>query len=186
MVNCIIVHGIEFSRRKIPINERHWLPWVRDELIKRGISATNPLMPVPWKPDYDSWKDEFEKQKINEDTILIGHSCGGAFVVRWLGDMRKRIRKLILVAPGKKHKDSPEILNKNMYDFETDRSIRERVEEIVVFISNDEYHRIENAKSYVDELGARLVELKNKGHFLDREMGGKEFPELLREVLENG
>ncbi len=186
MVNCVIVHGIDFSRREMPVNERHWLSWLRDELIKRGIPTTNPLMPAPWEPDYEAWKEEFERQEVDKNTILIGHSAGGAFLVRWLGDTKEKVKKLILVAPGKKHIMSPEVLNKNLYDFETDKDVKNCVGKIVVYISNDEPYRVENAKIYAEELGAELIELGNKGHFLDREMGGKEFPELLEEVLKDG
>ena len=35
--------------------------------------------------NYSKLKEEFEKQGIDENSILIDHSCGCAFLARWLG-----------------------------------------------------------------------------------------------------
>jgi predicted alpha/beta hydrolase family esterase len=60
-------------------------------------------MPSPWYPDYEKFKKEFEKYSVNENTILIGHSCGSSFLVRWLGETKRKIFKLILFTPWKVH-----------------------------------------------------------------------------------
>tara|TARA_Y100000034_G_scaffold22119_1_gene25492 strand:+ start:627 stop:998 length:372 start_codon:yes stop_codon:yes gene_type:complete len=105
-MNCIIVHGCPPSKERalnpeISTFNRHWLPWVKKELDKRGIKTEIPLMPDPWKPNYKSYKKVFEKYEVNENTILIGHSCGCAFLVRWLGETKQKIHQLILVVPWK-------------------------------------------------------------------------------------
>lgn len=98
-VNCIIIHGCPSNIEKAMNPEtrtydKHWIPWAKKELLARGIKTETPLMPTPWNPDYEKFKKEFEKCKITENTILIGHSCGCAFVEleRYghyiLGDMR--------------------------------------------------------------------------------------------------
>ena len=43
---------------------------------------------------------------------------------------------------------------------------------------------MESVKIYHKKLGGKLIELKGRGHFLEKHMGTKEFPELLNEVLE--
>jgi len=53
-------------------------------------------MPDPWAPDCEKYKAEFKKYEVEENDILVGHSCGSAFLVRWLGETKKRINKLIL------------------------------------------------------------------------------------------
>jgi len=118
MPNAIIIHGCSSSpeESKEYSESKHWMPWVEKELIARGISTTVPSMPESWVPDYERWKAEFEKQNINEQTTLIGHSCGCAFLVRWLGDSKRKIDKLILVAPWNKKGpsfffDGPEVVD---------------------------------------------------------------------------
>jgi len=105
-MKCIIIHGCPSNKEKAMSPEertynKHWIPWTKKQLISKGIETETPLMPEPWEPKYELFKKEFEKYNVNENTILIGHSCGCAFLVRWLGETKQRINKLILVAPWK-------------------------------------------------------------------------------------
>ena len=97
MKNCIILHGCTDDEKDNPTG--HWISWVKKELENKNIQTIVPLMPEPWNADYYKWKKEFDKLNVNEETILIGHSCGAAFLIRWLGDTKRKIKKLILVAP---------------------------------------------------------------------------------------
>src|SRR3989344_454757 len=104
--NCIIIHGCPGSEAEFMTPEKrtyykHWIQWVKNQLNLKGIKTEAPLMPSPWKPEYENFKKEFEKYPVSEKTILIGHSCGCAFLVRWLGESKRKINKLILVAPWK-------------------------------------------------------------------------------------
>lgn len=95
--NCIIVHGCPSYEENDPQKrtyDKHWIPWIKKELFSKGIETETPLMPAPWKPDYKAFKSEFDKQEVTENTILVGHSCGCAFLVRWLGETKRKIRKL--------------------------------------------------------------------------------------------
>jgi len=94
-------------------------------------------MPLPWAPIYEDYKKVLEKYDINENSILVGHSCGCAFLVRWLGESKKNISKLILVAPWKIPDENNEI-KKSFYNFPIDETIKDRVKEIIMFTSNDE------------------------------------------------
>ncbi|MEK6878759.1 MAG: alpha/beta fold hydrolase, partial [Nanoarchaeota archaeon] len=68
-----------------------------------------PDMPTPWKPDYSEWKKIFEQFTISEKTILVGHSCGAAFLVHWLVETGNKVKKLILVAPSKNPENENDI-----------------------------------------------------------------------------
>ncbi|MEK6859782.1 MAG: class I tRNA ligase family protein [Nanoarchaeota archaeon] len=175
-MNCVIVHGGNSENDKN--YNKHWIPLIKKKLEEKGIKTENPLMPVNNKATYSDWKKIFEKLKIDENSILIGHSRGCAFLVRWLGENKKIIKKLILVAPWK-------IANKEykrvFYDFKIDRTIKERAKEIIIFTSNDE--ELDGKKSvemYHSAFGGEIIELKNRGHFTQ-----EEFPELLDEIISN-
>ncbi len=80
---CIIIHGCTSNAEKAMNPEtrtydKHWMPWIKKQLNARGIETQTPLMPEPWHPDYGKFKAEFEKHHIDENTILVGHSCGCA------------------------------------------------------------------------------------------------------------
>ena len=92
-------------------------------------------MPSPWHPDYETFKKVFEKYPVTKNTILIGHSCGSAFLVRWLGESKRKINKLILVAPWKITEQTDQY-RKLFYGYKVDETIKSRVKKIVMFTSS--------------------------------------------------
>ena len=102
MKNCIIIHGgplSDIGEKPHHLNQLYWQPWVKSELEKQGLSCNIPAMPDPWFPNYKDWKSELEKEPVNASTILVGHSRGAAFLVRWLSETKQSIAKLIMIAP---------------------------------------------------------------------------------------
>jgi len=188
--NVIIIHGCPSNIEKAmnPLtrtHDKHWIPWIKNELISRGIKVEAPLMPEPWQPSYEKFKKEFEKYNVNEKTVLIGHSCGCAFLVRWLGETKQKIDKLILVAPWK-IPDGDDELRKEFYNYKIDKTISKRVNKIIMFTADNE--EIEGKKSlemYYRDLNGKIIELKGHGHYILRDMKTEEFPELLNEIIEH-
>lgn len=187
--NVVLVHGGNAKdREKVakgvsPQNERHWIPWVKKELEDKGFVVENPLMPKNWKPEYGEWKNEFEKINVNENSILVGHSAGGGFLVRWLGETKIKIKKLILVAPGINHVEEwPNF--KNLLKFKISPRVKNLVKDIIIISSDDDDKWIlESVDVFSKELNIKPVVLKRRGHFLESSMGTKEFPELLEEIV---
>ncbi|MCW8966697.1 MAG: class I tRNA ligase family protein, partial [Candidatus Pacearchaeota archaeon] len=106
--NVVIVHGVNpkdehrvGTKDYTPQNVKNWLPWIKEELEKKEFNVFTPLMPESWAPNYKKWKNEFEKISVDENSVLIGYSAGGAFLVRWLSETKTKIKKIILVAPAK-------------------------------------------------------------------------------------
>lgn len=188
VANCIIVHGSLVRDKRgdkdyIPESEGNWIGWLKKRLEDIGIRSYNPQMPESWKPKYEEWKKEFEKLEVNEDTILIGHSAGGAFLVRWLGGTGKKVKKLILVAAAKTFDEEHKRL-KELSDFNINSNIKNNVGEVIIFVSDNDIDIIkESAKIYEKALNAKLIEFHGKGHFSLGDLGTEEFPELLEEVL---
>lgn len=187
-MNCIIVHGSNSTEKEAkegkPENERHWKHWLKEQLEKRGIEVSNQLYPEDWLPDYKRWKKIFEKNKINDNTILVGHSAGTAFILRWLAENKRKVNKIILVAPSviKWGKDNEGL--SDLKDFEFDYSLKKYFNKLVVLYSdNDDEDIIESAKEVNSRLGGELICIKGKGHFTEGDMGTDEFPELLNTIL---
>ncbi len=182
----IIVHGCSSAPEEMNPNTRtydkHWIPWIKKELTAKGVQAETPLMPEPWAPKYEAFKQEFEKLNIAESDTLVGHSCGCAFLVRWLGDTKKKIDRLILVAPWKiAGENSPK---KAFYEYPIDTTIKSRVGKIIMFTAhNEEPDGKESLRMFHEALDGEIVELKGRGHYTQDDMGTNEFPELLNILL---
>ncbi len=187
-MKCIIIHGCpsNIERAMNPetrTHDKHWIPWTKKQLIENGISTETPLMPEPWSPSYEKFKEEFEKYPIDENTVLVGHSCGCAFLVRWLGETKRKIFKLILVAPWKIPDENDEA-RKKFYIYDIDKSIKDRVKEIIMFTSNDEEDEgKESLKIFHNNLGGEIIYLENHGHYTMNDMGTEEFPELISKIV---
>jgi len=188
-MNCIVIHGSnardqEKVKQGYPQqNKRNWIPWIKKELEKKGVKTETPLMPKNWSPLFNEWKKEFERLKVNENTVLVGHSAGGGFLVRWLGESQTRVRKLILVAPAKLHSGNFDEL-KDLLRFRINKETPIFVDKIVIFVSSNDHEEIkESVEIYSEKLKVKPIELTNMGHFITKHMGTEEFPELLNEIL---
>ena len=187
-INCIIIHGCPSDEEKAKNPEtrtydKHWIPWTKQQLLLKNIPIEAPLMPHPWKPDYEAFKKEFQKYAVNKNTTLVGHSCGCAFLVRWLGETKQKIRKLILVAPWK-IPDKDDQFREAFYTYLIDETIRARVKDIVMFTADDEEEDgKKSAELFHAALGGKIIELKGHGHYTFGDMGTEEFPELLEEIV---
>lgn len=189
MKNAIIVHGRpgkkEYYSSKYPSSSNfHWIPWLQKQLIIRDIKADTPEMPFAFAPEWKTWKKEFERFEVNKNTILVGHSNGGGFLVRWLSDNPKvKVDKLVLVAPSF-HEN--EYVNKNFFRFTIDPKLSKRVRRIVIL------NGLKDSKSVhksVDKIvknikGVRVLEFPSNGHFILADMKSEKFPQLLKAVLD--
>lgn len=187
MKNAILVHGWvtldEFSNpnRPTPSNS-HWLPWLSKQLMLRDIHTVAVEMPKADLPVYEDWKCEFVRYDVTPETILVGHSCGAGFLVRYLSENPESTAgTLVLVAPslGLSWDD------RSFFDFKFSDTIADRVDKIVVIYAEDDRQYIQEAvKIYSQKLPTtKLVKLKTGGHLTYKEMGKAEFPELLDAIV---
>lgn len=182
----------------LPDNEQNWMGWAKKQLEKIGYHVSTPFLRYGYKSEYAEWKKEIEKLDIDEQTILVGWSSGGAFWVRWLSENKRRVKKLILVAPAKVVGNTQESLAEirdldinpdwrpqweRFHDFQCDPEIKNRVEEIVIFISNDAPWLVKSATLYAQEFDAELITIENQGHFENHRRPSPEFPEMLQVIL---
>ena len=104
MKPAILIHGtcnhVEYFSDQYPsLSNSHWFPWLQKQLLMHGYLAQAPEMPNATRPKYEEWKDTFQRFPIDGETILIGHSCGAGFLLRWMSELPARVARLILVAP---------------------------------------------------------------------------------------
>lgn len=188
MKNAIIIHGMpdkeEFlaDPNRIEKENQHWLTWLQKELTARGITAEAPLMPIPYLPEYNIWKEAFEKFPVSDETILIGHSCGGGFIVRYLSENNIEVGKVVLVAPWL---NLDHYLKNDMFNFVIDENLVAKTNGVTIFSSTNDDEGIQASVKLLAEKikNVTVTEFENMGHFCYSDMGTDAFPELLTEAL---
>lgn len=190
MRNAILVHGwvskSEYYNEKYPTaSNSHWFPWLTKQLMIRDIYTVAPEMPNGYYPEYNVWKREFERFDITPETILVGHSCGGGFLVRWLSENDVNVGKVVLVAPWIGDDPGDEPFDTTFFDFTIDPDVAKRTKGLTILHSTNDGEGVKNSvKTLTEKLrDIRYVELENKGHFTLKGLGTEEFPELLKEIL---
>lgn len=187
MKNAVILHGLPSEKEyqdleKPSPSNAHWLPWLQKQLLVHNILAQTPEMPAPYHPEYEKWRKEFEYQPIDESTMLIGHSLGGGFLLRWLSENKTKVGIVALAAPWL---DPDGRLDTGFFDFTLDPHLADHCEKVVILYSTNDMERIlESVKRCKAELhGIEYKEFQDKGHFLAKHMGGSEFPGLLNVLV---
>lgn len=95
-MNVLLVHG-SFGK---PFE--NWFPWLESELAKIDIPCIIPSFPTPNHQEYSDWERlmdyYYDMNVVNEDTVLIGHSCGSVFLVHYLLSHNIKVKGLICVS----------------------------------------------------------------------------------------
>lgn len=187
MKNAILVHGTcsekeYFSDEYPSLSNSHWFPWLQKQLLVNGIFTQTPEILDAYKPNYKKWKNIFEQFEINANSILIGHSCGGGFLLRWLSENKIQVDKLILVAPWL---DPEREKTTEFFDFEIDRNLFDKVNELHLFFSNDDDNDILQSVKIIRGSFENLEvhEYSNLGHFCYNDMKTDKFPDLLNIII---
>lgn len=194
MKTAIIIHGVCEDRDEYmrefgpPKSDAHWYPWVVGKLCLQGILTQRPEMPnayIAGGMKYGEWADTFGNFRIDSDAILIGHSAGAGFLLKYLSlNPGISCRQLILVAPWT---DPVGEAGDFMAGWDGDPELPRRSGKIDVFFSADDAERIiESVRrirgKYESAPNLKIQKFADKGHFCLSEIG-REFPEIL-EVVE--
>jgi predicted alpha/beta hydrolase family esterase len=190
MKNAIIVHGTlsrkDYYDPALPSpGNSNWIPWLQKQLMTRDIKADAPEMPLAFKPDYEVWKREAERFDIGPDTMLVGHSTGGGFWLRYLSEHPElRVGKVALVAPWL---DPNDIKQTTFFQFEFDPDLVSRTAGLTIFNSTDDHEGIQWSVQMICTIldGWDFRSFDDYGHFCLEDMHTAEFPELL-DVLTGG
>jgi len=186
MKTAIIIHGMP-TKEEFEVSPeqsmQHWLPWLKAALEEKKVATTVLQMPTPYAPVYEQWRDMFERIPRTEETILIGHSAGGGFLVRWLSENDARVGKVVLVAPWIDPDNIDREHRTDFFDFTIEPRLAAKTDGITVFISRDDdipmLRTVEELDKHIP--GIRIIWKKDMGHFTEAD-GVIEFPELLKEL----
>lgn len=189
MKNAIILHGgpskKEYYDPKAPsMSNAHWLPWLQGQLLKADIVAATPEVPFSFDRNWEVWKAEVERFSITHESILVGHSTGAGFFVKYLSihpDLK--VDKVVLVAPWL---DPDREYTKQFFDdFEIDPNLVSRTKGVTVFYSDNDQKSVLKTVDLLRKTvaGIKFKQFHSYGHFCIEDMKTTEFPELLHEIF---
>ena len=177
MKNAFIFHGTAGSP------EGNWFPWLMKQLEAKRIPTTVPRFPTPEGESLAAWFEVLgaQVQKVNPESILIGHSKGGMFLLKVLERIKEPVELAVFVsAPVGERPILYYDADKKFSNFEFDwEKIRSKAKRVVVFHSdNDPYVSMANGERLAKELGVELILIPKAGH-INTESGYTEFPPIL-------
>src|SRR5258708_4038335 len=94
MKNIFIFHGTRGHPKE------NWFPWLKSKLEKKGFRIFIPQFPDPKDHPLPDWLDVLKDyfKYIDKETILVGHSLGGLFLLRILESLDHPIKAAFLVS----------------------------------------------------------------------------------------
>lgn len=182
MKNTILIHGApyqdEFRDPTTPSpSNTNWFPWLQKQIALHDEISVAPEMPRPYDGVYSEWESIIKQYAITQETVLIGHSCGGGFLLRFLSENPTIIpKKVILVAPWLD--PEPHELTTPFFDFKIDEGLSSRIE-LHFFMSSDDFEGCLKSFDLIKKAlpNANYHMFDTKGHFTD-----KEFPEIIEVI----
>jgi len=168
----------------------NWFPWLKKELEKEGCIVFIPKFPTPENQSLKNWMEifnDFYLSKIDENTILIGHSLGPSFILSILEKINpvKPIKACFFVSGflGLLNNKEFDEINKTFTtkEFNWDK-IKNNCENFYIFHSdNDPYVPLEKSIELANKLNTKSIIIKDAGHF-NKSSGYTKFPELLNKI----
>lgn len=164
------------TREYYPGNFEHWLQFRVEK--HHDIITQIPKFPHAHAlfMKYDEWEKIMDYQDINDGTILIGHSAGGGFVLKYMATHPElKIRQAILVAPWIDTENEQPNGFYNGFDL-NNNIIKQTSNGIDIMISDDDMPEIMSSFSKIEQNmpNIRIHKFTGRGHFCTPEL-----PEIL-------
>ncbi len=161
-----------------------WFPWLKSELEKRNFKVNIPSMPNPDHPTIEAWIGELNNTvDLKDEVYMVGHSIGCQAILRFLENIKGRIKHTVLVAPWlniKNLEEGEDEVAKPWVERKIDLSmVREHCESFsIIHSTTDPYSYKKDIDLLKKELNARFYNVGRKGH-ISGEYGVFELPQVL-------
>lgn len=183
MGNIIAIHGSFGSPYE------NWLPWLSSACTARGSTFFAPSFPSPTGQTFENWASILDGYRnaglLDETAIVIAHSSGASFFLKYATRRHVRIEKFISVAGftgfigGDPDFDK---INREFYLDDGETRDLSGVRNKISFLSeSDPFLPFDVLMRFSDMIEAKCIKIPEGGHF-NTSSGFNEFPELLAEI----
>ncbi len=157
------------------------------EILGDSFDFITPTMPSKYNAKYREWKIWFDKVVpfLQQDVILIGHSLGTIFLIKYLSEnnLKIKVKALLLVAPVFDGFDENGREIYSMADFVLNegklKNVEKQASKIIIYHSKDDFvvpffQAEKYAKIFKD---AEFNIFEDRNHFLQ-----EQFPEIVKDI----
>lgn len=185
MKNIILIHGYNGIPK---IYE-----WLKEELTKLGYNVIVPEFPPREGVVYKSWKSILEKYKeqIKSDSVIVAHSIGNEFIIKYLNENNLDIDLYISLAGFLRYfeTEGKEDLNRACKEFlatpnEIENFKKKSNKRYSIYSNNDHIVPLDILEDYPKSINAIPVFIKNIGH-MGKKSGLEEIPKVIEIIEEN-
>lgn len=159
-----------------------WYPYLKKALEKSDYKVWVPNIPDSSTPDLAQQLEFFFKEfKLDNDTILIGHSSGSPLILSILERINTKIKRVILVSGFYKNTIGVHPILQEKYNWE---KIKQNCDSFVIINSDNDPYDCDDkmGKEMSEKLGGKQIILHGEGHMgsLKFKQPYKKFPFLLK------
>ncbi len=180
MRRVILVHGWD------GYPEEGWFPTFKQEMEAQGFVVIVPVMEPADAPQQEKWVPQLAGVvgTPDEDTYLVGHSAGCITILRYLEGLPTgtKVGGVVLVAGFTDNLGFEDLKNYFTTPINWDRIVTHADGFVAIHSTNDKYVPLSHADTFKRFLGAKVVILKDRGHFAGSD-GTTELPEARDAVL---
>lgn len=170
--------NFEIDIERYKQDKTDWKPWLRKALGKK-YEVILPKMPNSNNAKYKEWKLWFEKliPFLNNEVILVGHSLGASFLVKYLSQsaFHKKVKGLFLVGAVYDKDDD----GYDLASFKLPEKLNLRTENSFFYHSKNDpvvpFSQLQLFLNKIPEAKSRIFE--NRKHF-----NQDKFPELIKDI----
>ena len=167
-------------------------PWLKQILENKGFTVYMPSFPIRSEASFEKWSrilDDY-KNEIKKDSIIIAHSIGNPFIIRYLANNKLNVNTYISIAGFCQTfiVEGREDLNNAFEDFKVKKHHIESIKDTVpirysLYGDKDHVIPIDILKNFVEQLESVPVFIEGIGHMGNRD-NVKEIPKLA-EIIKN-
>ncbi len=146
-------------------NNKSWKEKFFKKMFKNGWIMYYPKMPCKDNAKYKEWKLVFEKylKKLNRKSVLIGHSLGASFLLKYFSENPgHKFKELHLIAPALN-------VGNFTHNIKKFKNISEQFEKIFIYHSKDDIVvPFEDSEKISRALpSAKFIIFEDRNHFFD-------------------
>ncbi len=137
---------------------------MKDSFDQKGVTMIAPFFQKGEVADYTTWEKVLDENFTDDVDTVVTHSMGGRVAVEYIIAHKKKINRLVLVAPSLRanHANVQKLYDELKQDV---GSLKNFVQEIIVLSSNDDVGREGKAKAFAEAVGGKHIEVSGYGHF---------------------